>query len=89
MHAGHFRPLGIEGWRFAFLTVAAVSALIGVATFLLAHDPRFKDDSTPRYKGHGHAGGVSARGVWHEVADIIAVPTFLIIILQVRGFLGV
>lgn len=38
-------PLGIEGWRFVFLTVALVSASIGVLTFLLAHDPRFESDA--------------------------------------------
>ena len=49
-HAGHTHPLGIEGWRFAFLTVAAVSVAIGVATFFLAHDPRFASDSQVRLK---------------------------------------
>lgn len=37
-------PLGIEGWRFVFLTVALVSITIGVATFFLSHDPRFGSD---------------------------------------------
>ena len=37
-------PLGMEGWRFAFLSVAVVSAAIGVLTFFLGHDPRFVDD---------------------------------------------
>lgn len=37
---GGHQPLGFAGWRFAFLTVACVSALIGVATLLAADDPR-------------------------------------------------
>ena len=41
---GALTPLGLEGWRFAFLSVAVVSALIGVLTFFLGHDPRFVDD---------------------------------------------
>ena len=42
--AGGFKPLGIDGWRFAFLSVALVSIAIGVGNFLYAHDPRFKFD---------------------------------------------
>jgi predicted MFS family arabinose efflux permease len=38
-------PLGIEGWRFVFLTVALVSVTIGIATFFLSHDPRFDSDT--------------------------------------------
>ena len=41
---GGLTPLGLEGWRFAFLSVAVVSALIGGLTFFLGHDPRFEDD---------------------------------------------
>ncbi len=39
--AGSTSPFGIEGWRFAFLSVALVSIAIGVGNFMLAHDPRF------------------------------------------------
>lgn len=41
---GALHPLGMEGWRFAFLSVAVVSATIGVLTYLFGHDPRFEDD---------------------------------------------
>jgi hypothetical protein len=34
------RVLGLEGWRFAFLTVAAFSAILAVAIALLVDDPR-------------------------------------------------
>jgi hypothetical protein len=34
------RILGMQGWRFAFISVAAVSAVTGVAMWLLARDPR-------------------------------------------------
>lgn len=37
--AGAHRPLGLEGWRFAFLALAAVSAATGVANLLLTEDP--------------------------------------------------
>lgn len=45
LRPGHFHPLGIEGWRFVCLTVAAISVAIGAATLLLAHDPRFESDA--------------------------------------------
>eukprot|EP00882_Tetradesmus_deserticola_P015619 GHRQ01016644.1.p1 GENE.GHRQ01016644.1~~GHRQ01016644.1.p1 ORF type:complete len:356 (+),score=119.42 GHRQ01016644.1:332-1399(+) len=32
--------LGMQGWRFAFLSVAVVSALTGLALWLMARDPR-------------------------------------------------
>ena len=42
MHAtGGTAPFGIEGWRFAFLSVALVSIAIGIGNFMFAHDPRF------------------------------------------------
>ena len=39
--AGATSPFGIEGWRFAFLSVALVSIAIGIGNFMFAHDPRF------------------------------------------------
>jgi len=38
---GGTSPFGIEGWRFAFLSVALVSIAIGIGNFMFAHDPRF------------------------------------------------
>ncbi len=37
--AGAHRPLGIEGWRFAFLTVAVVSVVVGLLNIIFVHDP--------------------------------------------------
>ena len=37
---GGNRPFGIEGWRFAFFTVAGISVLSGILTVLIASDPR-------------------------------------------------
>lgn len=35
-------PLGIEGWRFVFFSVALASALAGLLCYLFAHDPTYK-----------------------------------------------
>lgn len=37
---GAQRPLGVEGWRFAFFTVAGISVFSGIVTLLFASDPR-------------------------------------------------
>ncbi|PRW32866.1 MFS general substrate transporter isoform A [Chlorella sorokiniana] len=34
-------PLGMEGWRFVFLSVAVVSAITGLLNYLFVHDPTF------------------------------------------------
>ena len=46
--AGARHPFGLEGWRFAFLAVAATSWLIGALTWALAVDPRYTADE--RYR---------------------------------------
>ena len=45
-----FRLLGMEGWRFAFRTVAVVAALIGCMTLRFATDPNHapRADGPPR-----------------------------------------
>ena len=41
-NVGHFRVLGMEGWRLAFHLVAAVSLLTSFLVRRLASDPRRK-----------------------------------------------
>ncbi|KAL4424385.1 hypothetical protein ABPG75_001686, partial [Micractinium tetrahymenae] len=36
---GAHRPLGLEGWRFAFVSLAAVAAAAGVANLIFTEDP--------------------------------------------------
>ena len=45
--AGCAAPFGIEGWRFSFLSVAVVSAGIGVFTYLFGEDPRSQRRQDP------------------------------------------
>ena len=42
-----------------------------------------------RVKGHGREGGLTLMGSLTEVRKIMSVPTFLIIILQVRSRISV
>ena len=41
-NVGHFQPLGIEGWRFAFYFVAAISLIVCGLVLKYAADPRKK-----------------------------------------------
>lgn len=81
---GHTLPLGIEGWRFVFLSIAFASAAIGVGTFFLAHDPRFADDGQVSLKAQGKV--ESLAGTLKEAVDFMKLPTFGIVILQ--GIVG-
>jgi hypothetical protein len=51
--------LGVEGWRFAFRTVAAVAILIGYMTLRLARDPDYTaPDGSKKAKEHKHGAGL-------------------------------
>lgn len=41
-NVGHFRPLGIDGWRFAFYFVAIISIIVSCLVLRFAADPRKK-----------------------------------------------
>lgn len=58
-NVGGLRPLGTEGWRFAFGAVALASWAIGACTLALGVDPRFSQD--PCYRWAGGCGGAGVR----------------------------
>ena len=62
--AGAHRPLGIEGWRFAFLTVAAVSLVVGLLNIFFVHDPSWSQDSE-----HHRGGGATISSSSHGNRD--------------------
>jgi MFS family permease len=86
---GHVNVFGkIEGWRFAFFTVAIASWCIGLVTWFLAVDPRYSAD--PRYRvqqaNEAEPEAASWRASLRDMGNIITVPTFGIIVLQ--GIVG-
>ncbi|GAB4823909.1 hypothetical protein N2152v2_010955 [Parachlorella kessleri] len=83
---GGLQVMGIEGWRFAFLTVAAASWLIGVLTWLLAVDPRYTLDERYRVEQASDLAEVSARETAREIWQVLTIPSFIIIITQ--GIMG-
>ncbi|KAK9841289.1 hypothetical protein WJX74_003225 [Apatococcus lobatus] len=76
-------PLGMEGWRFAFLMVALVSLSIGGLTLAFAKDPRSCSsealEASPLPKAPT---GI----IISDLLTILRLPTFLIIVLQ--GIVG-
>lgn len=81
-NTGHLRVVGVEGWRFAFFTVACISILIGLLNLLFARDPTCS--SRWQLKQSGVA--PSLRGVLADMKKVCAIPTFLIIVVQ--GIVG-
>ena len=83
--AGCLRPVGMEGWRFAFLSVALVSLAIGGLNFAFGHDPRFSSDRQLRLQKAEDSADDSPSflQLLRETRAICTIPTFLIIITQV------
>lgn len=79
--AGAHTVLGWDGWRFVFLSVAVVSIVIGLLNWSFAHDPAYTKDGTTKLSG---AAPSSLRQVWSEMTVVMSVPTFLLIIMQVK-----
>ncbi|CAL5371166.1 unnamed protein product [Camellia sinensis] len=94
--AGHVY-FGLPGWRFAFLMMATLSALIGFLVFLFVVDPRQRisfDRDSGQYPDSRedlvHKGSVNTSSLWMEswtaTKAVVKVPTFQIIVLQ--GLVG-
>lgn len=84
---GHLQPLGIEGWRFAFLVVALLSVGVGVLNLVGSVDPRYRAD--PRYTQDPDIfkqRPISAARMVADVASVLAVPSFIIVVVQ--GIVG-
>jgi MFS family permease len=78
----------MEGWRFAFFTVAIASWAIGLLTWHLAVDPRYSTD--PRYKVDSTNEAEPEAATWRaslrDMGSVVTIPTFGIIVLQ--GIVG-
>lgn len=74
----------MEGWRFAFLSVAAVSLTIGILNLMYAADPRCQPGQL-RISPSAGEHHLPLRQLLREVGSVVRIPTFLIIIVQVCG----
>ncbi|PSC76554.1 MFS general substrate transporter [Micractinium conductrix] len=79
---GHTKPWGYDGWRVAFVTVGIVSLIIGLLNWLFAVDPRFKLED-PQYRQEPDVlAVVSARAMVADIASVLAVPSFVVVVTQ-------
>ncbi|KAL4431153.1 hypothetical protein ABPG75_006409 [Micractinium tetrahymenae] len=86
---GHTHPLGLEGWRVAFIAVGAVSLLIGLLNLLFAVDPRYKleEPEDLRYRQEPDILAVATPSrMLADIAAVLAVPSFVIVVTQ--GIVG-
>lgn len=84
-HAGSHRPLGLDGWRLAFVTVAAISALTGLLNAAFTQDPCRPSGGGGSHWGGAHSGSSKPAGLRvlaREVLSMVRIHTFLIIVLQ-------
>ncbi len=81
--AGTLRPFGLDGWRFAFVILGAISACIGVVNFFFSADPRCpRGDARPESDAHKEE--VSLASAMAGMRSVLCVPTFLIVVFQAR-----
>ena len=93
-NVGAYAPLGIEGWRFVFLSVSLVSACAGVLNHMHVKDVAFdakassSADSAPRHS-RSHSQNITMgkiKSIVSQIGDVMKIPTFSLIILQ--GIVG-
>ena len=85
---GHVRPFGVEGWRIAFLSVAALSAVVGALNLVYSVDPRYKIEE-PQYAQDPDIfkeRPISMSRMAADVGSVLAVPSFVLIVVQ--GIIG-
>ena len=72
----------LPGWRFAFLSVAALSFLIGAVTFWLGQEPRKQRSASGAISGP-REGNVRPGEIAGHMLSVMRVPTFGILVAQV------
>ncbi len=82
MLAGHVQVGRLPGWRFAFLSVAGLSFLIGAVTFWLGQEPR-KQRSATAGGGSAREGGIKLGDIAGHMLSVMRVPTFGLLVAQV------
>lgn len=78
--AGHVQVGRLPGWRFAFLTVAALSFLIGAVTFWLGQEPRKRNPVASNTSG---SGSIRVSEIAGHMLSVMRVPTFGLLVAQV------
>ena len=88
--AGAGTRFGWEGWRAAFLLLGIISLSIGLANFACASEPRSFDGklpfgSAPRKAAESSVLAKFKATLW-DIKAVVTVPTFGIIIVQVKPY---
>ena len=76
----------LPGWRFAFLSVAALSFLIGAVTFWLGQEP-CKQRGLTAAAISAREGGIKLGDIAGHMLSVMRVPTFGLLVAQVGVWL--
>ena len=85
-NVGAYKPLGIDGWRFVFVSVSFLSAVVGVLNHVYvvddAHLEKAKRDKQ-RLDDHPRSSlKAQVRDIAAQIGSVMRIPTFALIILQ-------
>jgi len=90
---GHLTPWGYEGWRAAFIIVAALSIIVGILNLIASVDPRYKLEEAEDVAAYSQERdllkeeeGASVHRILNDVVSVLAVPSFIIVVIQ--GIVG-
>lgn len=86
-NVGAFTPLGIDGWRFVFVSVSLLSAVVGVLNHVFVVDNAYLEKAKRAKQNMDNSlssGSVSAqiRDIAAQIGSVVRIPTFALIILQ-------
>lgn len=86
-NVGAYNPLGIEGWRFVFVSVSLLSAIVGVLNHLFVVDDAYlekikRDKQKNDAHEHSQSLGKRMKDIASQIGSVMKIPTFSLIILQ-------
>ena len=85
-NVGAYKPLGIDGWRFVFVSVSFLSAIVGVLNHVYVVDDAYLEKvkrDKQRLDYHPRSSlKAQVRDIAAQIGSVMRIPTFALIILQ-------
>jgi MFS family permease len=86
-NVGAYKPLGMDGWRFVFISVSFASAIVGILNHAFVVDDAYvekmkRDKQKSDQDGHGQSIRNQIQDIAVQIKGVMKIPTFSLIILQ-------